>query len=137
MVAKQHYMDAPDLPLSTLIAPDRFRTVMPVMYRGSGGADEIKVEMDLGEAFVVSLTDNPTLDGITVYGFVRENQALRSVFGEDLSADRYHCEITLSDWGNRFLLLCRGVHCQEFAGFVTPEEVRNLLENCLRAPIIR
>lgn len=136
MAANRRFSDAPALALSSLMTPASFRTVPPDMSRHSGGAHEIRVEMDLSEDFVGTLAQNPTLDGRTVYGYARETSGLRELFGENLDIHRPSCEVTFSDWGDRFLVVCTAPGRKETAAFVMPEEVRELLEHCLRARLL-
>lgn len=137
MVAAKRYSDAPFVKLEQYLPASQFRTVMPAMFRHRGGRQEIKVDMDLGAEFIRSLDNDPTFDGITVYGFVWENPMLIKAFGEDLEQDRWHCLVSLVDWGDRFLMICTGLYEHEYAVFVTPNEVRYLLTHCRRARVNR
>lgn len=131
-MATNHYANAESVRLDEYITPDRCRTVLPDMLGVPGGVTEVPVEFNLSEAFLQSLPDGLSADGVTVYGFVRLNAALRARFGEAVEKDRAKCRITFGDWENRFLFLCETGQ-REVAAFVTPAEVRHLLENCLHA----
>ncbi|MCH4239557.1 MAG: hypothetical protein LKF71_04745 [Oscillospiraceae bacterium] len=128
----KRYENAEFVKLEDFIPVNRFRTVLPEMLSIPCGIGEIPVEVDVMQAFAVQLPQEISADGITIYGFVRPNDALKQRFGTALTENHKTCRITISDWENRFLFLCEtGV--QEIPAFVNSTEVQNLLTNCLHA----
>ena len=131
-MAVKRYADAVFVKLDTYITPDRFRTILPEMRSIPGGLTEVPVEFSISAPLMKKLPEGISADGITVYGFVRLNDALRERFGEALAERRDCCRITFSDWDDRLLFLCE-TGKQDIPAFVTPDEGENLLQNCLHA----
>ncbi|MCH3971425.1 MAG: hypothetical protein LKE53_01415 [Oscillospiraceae bacterium] len=131
-MAAKRYQNAEFVVLQTFMTPDHFRTVFPQMLSIPCGLGEIPVELDLSADYIRTLPSGLSDDGITVYGFVRPNAALRARFGDALKSRRAKCSITFSDWDSRFLFLCETGE-ESIPAFVKKEEVTELLKNCLHA----
>ena len=71
-----------------------------------------------------------------IYGFTRMNEKLRSLDGMPLGKARGKLikDIIINDWDKTFILIIEMVNNEEHAFYITPEDMQNLLENCLRAP---
>ena len=136
MTAHSHHADAPITALESLIPFTGFRTVAPTNLRFPGGVNEIRTTMNLREDFIAQIAVNPTTDGQTVYGFTRVSPAISELFGGFYEKDRKACELSFSDWGERVLLLAEVPGKWEKAVFVMRSEVKYLLDNCLRAPLV-
>ncbi len=124
------YKNAEQVTLSDYIPADKFRTVTSDCRHIGGGYSEIPVEIHMKPAFVKTLSFKVDWDGI-VYGYVRSKREVSEKLGGFPSLRL----ITISDWDGQFRMIFEGTEeNNEKPFFVKPEEVRELLENCLRAP---
>jgi hypothetical protein len=124
------YKNAEHITLSDYIPADKFRTVISEYRHIGGGYSEIPVEIHMKPEFVKTLSFKVDWDGV-VYGHVRGKRDILEKLSE-FSSIRL---ITISDWDGQFRVIFEGTEeNKEKAFFVKPEEVRELLENCFRAP---
>lgn len=124
------YKNAPTVRLSEYIPAKRFRTILPEQRHTPCGISELPVEIQLKKAFSKTLSFKVPWDGL-LYGFVRGKKDIAGTLG-DFSEIKH---ISLQDWDSEFLLLFEGEDKgTEKAFFVSGDDVRELLENCLRVP---
>lgn len=124
------YKNAPTVRLSEFIPAKRFRTILPEQRHTPCGISELPVEIQLKKAFSKTLSFKVPWDGL-LYGFVRGKKDIAGTLGD--FSDIKH--ISLQDWESEFLLLFEGEDKgTEKAFFVSPDDVRELLGNCLRVP---
>ena len=123
------YNDAKFVTLGDFITPDKFRTILPEYRKLGGGVSEIPVEIHTKPPFTKSLSFNVGWDGM-IYGFVRGKKDIAAKLGKirDIS------KITVTDWDDRFLMVFEGKKDEEMPFFVSDDDVRELLETCLRVP---
>ncbi|MCM1167748.1 MAG: hypothetical protein NC299_14100 [Lachnospiraceae bacterium] len=123
------YKNAPTVKLAEYIPAKLFRTILPEQRHTPCGISELPVEIQLKKAFAKTLSFKVPWDGL-MYGFVRGK---KEIFGrlEGFAAK----SVSLQDWDDRFLLLFEGADKgDEKPFFVSPKDVKELLENCLRVP---
>ena len=123
------YNDAKFVALDEFITPDRFRTILPECRKIGGGVSEIPVEIHTKPPFTKSLSFNVGWDGI-IYGYVRGKKEISAKLG----GTPIIAKIAVTDWDDRFLMVFEGNENEEIPFFVKSNEVRYLLENCLRVP---
>lgn len=124
------YKNAPTVRLSDYIAVKRFRTILPEQRHTPCGVSELPVEIQLKKTFAKSLSFKVPWDGL-LYGFVRGKKDIAEKLGDFVAVKL----ISLQDWEHSFLLLFEGEDKgAEKAFFVSADDVRELLENCLRVP---
>lgn len=121
------YNDAKFVTLGEFITPDKFRTILPEYRKIGGGVSEIPVEIQTKPPFTKSLSFKVGWDGI-IYGYVRGKKEISAKLGGIPTI----VKITVTDWDDRFLMVFEGNENEEIPFFVKSEEVRDLLENCLR-----
>lgn len=123
------YKDAPAVRLSEYIPAKLFRTILPEQRHTPCGISELPVEIQLKKAFAKTLSFKVPWDGL-MYGFVRGKKDIFAKLGD--FAARH---VSIQDWDDRFLLLFEGADKgSEKPFFVSPADVKELLENCLRVP---
>lgn len=128
MITK-HYKNAVPAVLEEFMPSAGFRTVLFQQSKKTGGVDEISVEVELKDKFMKTLSFPVPWDG-KLYGYIRKNKLLT-----DITKTKKITMISLHDWDNNFLMLIeRAEEKEEVPFLVTNEEVKNLLENCLRVP---
>ena len=123
------YNDAVSVALSEYITPDKFRTILPECRKLGGGISEIFVEIHTKPPFTKSLSFNVSWDGM-IYGYVRGKKDIAAKLGRIRNISK----ITITDWDDRFLMVFEGNKDEEVPLFVSNDDVRELLENCLRVP---
>lgn len=129
-MAPKQYQNAPFVRLSDYISADRFRTVLHKQYEEPHGLSEIPVEIELGDELAKLLSFRIPWDK-WLYGFVRRNVLLNELNNEDgVNSIKL---ISIHDWDGKLLMVIDAKK-GEIPCFVKPEEVKELLENCLRPP---
>ncbi len=123
------YNDAKFVTLDEFITPVKFRTILPEHRKAGGGVSEIPVEIHTKPPFTKSLSFKVGWDGI-IYGYVRGKKEISAKLG----GTPIIVKITVTDWDDRFLMVFEGSENEEIPYFVKSDEVRELLENCLRVP---
>lgn len=124
------YKNSPTVGLAEYIPTKRFRTILPDQRHTPCGISELPVEIQLKKAFAKTLSFKVPWDGL-LYGFVRGKKDIAEKIGD--FAEIKH--ISLQDWESEFLLLFEGEDKgAEKAFFVSSNDVKELLENCLRVP---
>lgn len=124
------YKNAESIVLSDFIPAEYFRTISPEHRKLGGGISEIPVEVQMKEAFAKTLSFPVPWDCI-VYGFVRSKRNIIEKLGGFEKLSRIH----IVDWDDRFLVMFEGEkETDEKPFFVTPDEVRYMLENGRRIP---
>jgi len=126
----QHYSNISDAKLSDYISSQRFRTVTSKQFKLPCGISEIPVEIEVKQKFAESLSFKTSSSGI-IYGFVRTNALLKEL---DTETDDNIQLISLHDWDNKFLMVIETKSKGELAFNVLSEDVKELLENCVRIP---
>lgn len=122
--------------LSDYIPADYFRTVYMEQLEIPHGKTEILVQIEFAKKSPDSSLTNLVLPDcyagmMFVYGFARENEALKFVFTGTMAQDYPNRKISLCDWQDKFLLLFEnGSKTAEKAFFVQPHEVAELMETC-------
>ena len=128
MISK-HYETAVYAVLEEYIPVEFFRTVLFQQSKNTAGITEIPVEIELENKFMKTLAFPIPWDG-KMYGYVRKNELLC-----EISKNKKITLISLHDWNDKFLMLIeRAEEKEEVPFFVKSEEVKNLLENCMRVP---
>ena len=100
---------------------------MHEQYTQPHGLSETPVELELNEKFAASLSFKTPWDR-WLYGFVRRKGLL-----EEINSESGISSVSLHDWEGRFLMII-DTKKGEQPYFVKSEEVKELLENCLRPP---
>ena len=132
-MAIEHYTNAVYVNLGDYIPADRFRTVLIKQLHIPGGLSEISVDIELSKDFARKLSFKVSGSG-RIYGFVRQNTLL-SELNSPVEGEPNIKHISLHDWDDKFLMLIETrSEPWELPFYVTPEEVHDLLENCLRVP---
>lgn len=132
MANSQHYADAPMVKLEDYIPVKLFRTVHRTQAVLPGGITEIKVIIDIERPFAKKLSFRTSSSG-RIHGFVRMNERLKSIntkYDKSTTVRR----ITINDWGMKALMVIEMEDDSEKACFVPIDQLKYLLENCLRAP---
>jgi hypothetical protein len=124
------YKNAEQITLSDYIPADNFRTVTSECRHDGAGYSEVFVEIHMKPAFVKTLSFKVDWDGI-IYGYVHSKRDISERLGGFESLEI----ITISDWDERFRIIFESADKKdEKSFFVSASEVRELLENCWRAP---
>ncbi len=113
--------------LSDFIIKEKFRTIMSNCRHVRGGVSEIPVEIQMKMPFAEKLSFYVPWDCV-MYGFVRDK---KNIFKDG----SFNCtKISLSDWGDgRFQLMFESSkETDELVYFVESDDVRKLLEGCMR-----
>lgn len=129
-MAQKQYQNAHTVELSDYIETNRFRTVLHEQYEEPHGITEIPVEIEMNEKFSKTLSFPVPWDR-WLYGFVRENHILKSL--NDANGGKSIKVISLHDWDKHFLMLIE-TETGEIANYIESDDVRLLLEGCLRPP---
>lgn len=132
MANSQHYADAPTIKLEDYIPTKLFRTVHRTEAELPGGITEIRVIIDIERPFAKKLSFRTSSSG-RIHGFVRMNDLLKSIntkTGKSSTVRR----ITINDWGTKALLVIEMEDDSESAYFFPISQLKDLLENCRRAP---
>ena len=132
MANSQHYADAPTVKLEDYIPTKLFRTVHRTEAELPGGITEIRVIIDIERPFAKKLSFR-TISSGRIHGFVRMNDLLKSIntkTGKSSTVRR----ITINDWGTKALLVIEMEDDSESAYFFPISQLKDLLENCRRAP---
>ena len=132
MANSQHYADAPTVKLEDYIPVKMFRTVHRTEADLPGGITEIKVIIDIERPFAKKLSFRTSSSG-RIHGFVRMNDLLKSINTKSDKASTVR-RITLNDWGAKALMVIEMENDSEKPFFVPIALLRDLLENCRRAP---
>jgi alcohol dehydrogenase class IV len=116
--------------LEEFIPAAHFRTILPRLRDVPPGVTEISVELELSPRFAATVDVPVTWDG-KVYGFVHDNDRLKSAFSGKMAKRYEDRRAFLNDWGDDFLMtLENGARDCEATFFVTADEVRYLFGNC-------
>lgn len=127
-MTKEHYRNAVSAKLADYITPDRFRTVLAQQREITAGLSEIPVEFELQKDFIKSLSFPVQWDGL-MYGYYRGRKIIEEKVGAMIK------RVVICDWNEKFVVIFEkdnGVEDPVF--YVAPEDVRLLLEKCLRVP---
>lgn len=130
-----HYADIQrNIPLDTLLPADRFRTVsQEVRDTVSLTTNEVAVTITMKPSFAKELHFPVPWDGI-LYGVVRKPETLQKI-GTDTDGIFWVKSISCNDWDDCFLLVLESDDVKQYRAFyISREEVRDLLEHCLRIP---
>ncbi len=130
-MAPTQFKDAKEVKLSEYIETSCFRTVLFDDYLMPCGVSEVRVEIEMKREFVASLSF-PVNFNNKIFGFVRMNDKLREYSPKD--KPKQIKVIYINEWDESFAMVIELVDDKEVALFVSKEDVKNLLENCLRVP---
>ncbi len=121
----------PYLPLGDLLPYDHFRTVES--FEMAKAASEMRVELGLKPPFMEKLAFALPWDG-ALLGYARKTPAMEELCRrEEIEFDR--AELYMNDWGDRFLMtLDDEAGRKSFSFYVTPGEMKELLEKCCKIP---
>jgi len=126
-------MDAAHVRLSDYIPSDMFRTVLVKQLSIPCGISELPVVIEFKQKFMEHLEFTASPSGY-VYGYVRPNALLQEINHMGKQAKNIN-RITLHDWDEKFLMTIDTVEPPyEQAFYVQPDEVKELLNSCLRTP---
>ena len=122
------------LPLGQLLPYDHFRTVES--FEMPKAKSEMRVELGLKPPFMAKLDFVLPWDG-ALLGYVRRTKALDDLCrGEGVDPER--AVFCMNDWDDRFLMVLDDEPGKKnFSFYVTPEEMKTLLEKCCRIPAQR
>jgi hypothetical protein len=129
-MAVEHYPNAVFVNLDMYIPTNRFRTVSKAQLLFPCGIPEIKVELELKEAFIKLNQVRASASG-KVYAFVTMNETLEKINNSHNGKEGNIKSITLNDWDDKFLMLIETHKGDDIAYYVKSNEVKYLLENCL------
>ncbi len=124
------YQGATAVTLSEFIPTKNFRIVENKTRHVSGGISEIRVKIKTERPFEQSLT-YPLANDHRIYGFVKQNDRLREELREAAIT-----RIELYDWDDQFMMFFNYESQTKKAFRVKIEEVKSLLEHCLRPNIL-
>lgn len=123
---EKFYEDAKRDMLCRYIPADKFRLVGSAYKNVPGGLTEVRVKLNIKKKFADALSFNTSKSGL-LFGWVRAGEMLKKEDGSK-SAEK----IELYDWDNGFLMLIFYKEGSKQGVFVSSEDVRLLLENCMR-----
>ena len=120
--------------LSSILPYDHFRTVES--FDMAKAKIEMKAEIGLKAPFMDRLEFRLPWDG-ALLGYVRRTKALDDLCrGEGVDPER--AVFCMNDWDDRFLMVLDDEPGKKnFSFYVTPEEMKTLLEKCCRIPAQR
>lgn len=129
----KRYHDLDQVSLGQYLPAKDFRTVSISQIHLPHGRTEIPVEIEVTASFAARLSVRPPWDGV-FSGYIRENDSIRGMFGEAVPGMPAKRKISLIDWEDHFLMVFdQGVRELEKVFSVRPDDVCDLLENCLHA----
>lgn len=129
-LAKKRHSVIEFVKLDEYVPARHFRTIPPRLRSVPCGATEIAVDFELSPQLAARMKAPVTWDG-KVYGYVHDNEKLRSVFSGDMAKGFPSRRILLNDWGEAFLVTFEnGARDKEVTYFVTTKEVQYLFDNC-------
>ena len=121
--------EKPLTPLQELIPTKLFRIISSEQKNVPGGITETAVHIDLRPETLDEIKCPLPRSG-QVFGWVRAGKSADSPFG------RKRAElIELNDWGVMFMVQVT-IEAERLRYYVSTEDVRSLLENCLKPEII-
>lgn len=128
-MTKSHYSNAVEATLEDYaIIPSRFRTVLASQRKIPSGLSEIPVELELQKKFIDTLSFEVQWDGL-MYGYIRRRADVEQKTGGVIK------KVIIADWDDKFVAVFEQVGGEERPVlYLTPGDVRHLLENCLRVP---
>ncbi len=132
MANSEHYAGAPTVRLEDYIPAKLFRTVHRTEAEMPGGITEVRVIIDIERPLAKKLSFRTSSSG-RILGFVRMNDLLKSINTKTDKGSTIR-RITVNDWGNKALMVIEMENDNEKAFFVPIAQLRELLENCRRAP---
>ncbi len=130
-MAIKRYENAVRIKLRDFIPADHFRLISFYQRKVPKGISEIPVNIEVSKAFAQKLPFKISGSG-RLYGYVRPSGLLSELnrFGGKKNAIGM---ISLSDWENEFLMIAECAdEPTEFAYTVDPDELLELLDNCLK-----
>ncbi len=131
-MSPQKYSNASRIKLEDMISTGRFRLVMSQQFEEPHGISELPVQIELSDKTSKLLSYKVPWDG-WLYGFVRANEVLKAINGRN--GENHIQMISLHDWEDQFLLVIE-TELTEMPYFVASDEVVELLEGCLRPPVM-
>ena len=123
---EKFYENAERAKLCRYIPADKFRLVGSAYKNVPGGLTEVRVKLNIKEKFAGSLSFNISKSGL-LFGWVRAGEMLKKEDGS-----KWAEKIELYDWNNGFLMLIFDKEGGKKGFYVSSEDVRLLLENCMR-----
>ncbi|MGN0610487.1 MAG: hypothetical protein ACI4JI_01775 [Ruminiclostridium sp.] len=124
MSSKKLYEYAEFISLEKILPCKNFR-IVPGEYKDiPGGISEVRVTIDVKKPFGDDLSFKVSASG-RIYGWIRTQ-------GDDILQSVGAKRIELIDWSDKFLMLIVVGGENKTAYYVDSNEVKNLLENCLR-----
>ena len=127
-MAPKEYKNAERVSLFDFIEIARFRTVLHEQYDEPHGISEIPVEIEMKNKFAKTLSFHVPWDCL-LYGFVRQNEKLKAI--NQAEGEKAIKLVSLHDWDKNFLMLIE-TKSGDKAFFVESEDVKKLLEGCMR-----
>ena len=106
--------------------------MMSQQFEEPHGISELPVQIELSDKTSKLLSYKVPWDG-WLYGFVRANEVLKAINGRN--GENHIQMISLHDWEDQFLLVIE-TELTEMPYFVASDEVVELLEGCLRPPVM-
>ena len=131
-MSPQKYSNASRIKLEDMISTGRFRLVMSQQFEEPHGISELPVQIELSDKTSKLLSYKVPWDG-WLYGLVRANEVLKAINGRN--GENHIQMISLHDWEDQFLLVIE-TELTEMPYFVASDEVVELLEGCLRPPVM-
>ncbi|MGN1114168.1 MAG: hypothetical protein ACI4RC_03470 [Oscillospiraceae bacterium] len=126
-MSKKHYEYAKQAKLAEYFTPFNFRLIPSSVREMPHGISEIPIEIDIEKKFAKSLSYSTPWDG-TIYGFVNNKKILLQKINKTEIK-----KISITDWEGSFGIIFESNDGKEDPVLiVSPEEVRTLLENCLK-----
>ena len=131
----EKYKGAVDIQLDDLIPIENFRTIDRKSKDVPCGISEIPIIININKDFARKLNFKTATSG-KIYAFTRMNEKLQVLDGTYTSKDRGGLikNIIINDWDERFILIIEMANNEEKAFYIDSNEIKNLLENCLKAP---
>lgn len=122
------------LPLGQLLPYDHFRTVES--FEMPKAKSEMRVELGLKPPFMAKLDFVLPWDG-ALLAYARKTTALEELCRRE-GIDFGRAELYINDWGDKFLMMLDDEPGKRnFSFYVTPGEMKKLLETCCRIPAQR
>lgn len=134
-MSKESLTKTEEVQLSEYLTPDKFRTVRDDAMLGEGGISEIKVRIEMRDAFAKTLNfDYSSLH--IIYGFAIMSKKLKEVnknYHASYFGDGVLKRIVLSDNGDKFIMVLELSDAPDILLNVNTDDVRELLNNCMHA----
>ena len=130
-----HYANIEEnMALAEILPADHFRTIsQKVRNTVALTSNEVGVTITMKQPFAKTLRFPVPWDGI-LYGVARKTELLRQI-GTDKEGYFWVTSITCNDWDDCFLLVLESADVLRYRAFyISADEVRELLEHCLRIP---